>query len=147
VQGNIKQELRWDTEQEMPTMQKYMRLTRPYFGDSLIIWPEAAIPRLEHQSQGFLINLDMLAAENNSAVVTGILDIRYNVGDFNGMIVLGQTNTEAILLVLGSISKLPKCGHWNLVDHYSEQPIQALALSSMQTELLQSNCRSLVMRC
>jgi apolipoprotein N-acyltransferase len=94
VQGNIKQELRWDTEQEMPTMQKYMRLTRPYFGDSLIIWPEAAIPRLEHQSQGFLINLDMLAAENNSAVVTGILDIRYNVGDFNGMIVLGQTNTE-----------------------------------------------------
>ena len=94
VQGNIKQELRWDLDQELPTMKKYMTLTRPYFDDSLIIWPEAAIPRHEHQSQGFLINLDMLAAENNSAVVTGILDIRYNVGDFNGMIVLGQTNTE-----------------------------------------------------
>jgi apolipoprotein N-acyltransferase len=94
VQGNIKQELRWDLAQELPTMKKYMTLTRPYFGDSLIIWPEAAIPRLEHQAQGFLVNLDMLAAENNSAVITGILDIRYNVGDYNGMIVLGQTKNE-----------------------------------------------------
>ena len=97
VQGNIKQELRWDLEQELPTMKKYMTLTRPYFGDSLIIWPEAAIPQLEHQAQPFLVNLDMLAAENNSAVVTGILDIRYNVGDYNGMIVLGQDQKQNVV--------------------------------------------------
>ncbi len=96
VQGNIKQELRWDMAQELPTMKKYMALTRPHFGESLIIWPEAAIPQLEHQAQPFLVNLDMLAAENNSAVVTGILDIRYNVGDYNGMIVLGQDQQQAV---------------------------------------------------
>ncbi len=96
VQGNIKQELRWDLAQELPTMQKYMTMTRPHLGESLIIWPEAAIPRLEHQSQGFLVNLDMLAAENNSAVITGILDIRQNVGDYNGMIVLGQNGKQAM---------------------------------------------------
>lgn len=96
VQGNIKQELRWDIDQEQPTMKKYMTLTRPHFGDSLIIWPEAAIPQLEHRAQPFLVNLDMLAAENNSAVVTGILDIRYNVGDYNGMIVLGQDQKQNV---------------------------------------------------
>ena len=96
VQGNIKQELRWDIDQEQPTMKKYMTLTRPHFGDSLIIWPEAAIPQLEHRAQPFLVNLDMLAAENNSAVVTGILDIRYNVGDYNSMIVLGQDQKQNV---------------------------------------------------
>ncbi len=77
-------------------MKKYMTLTRPHLGDSLIIWPEAAIPQLEHQAQPFLINLDMLAAEHNSAVVTGILDLRYNVGDYNGMIVVGQDSKEPV---------------------------------------------------
>lgn len=96
VQGNIKQELRWDIAQELPTMKKYMTLTRPHLGDSLIIWPEAAIPQLEHQAQPFLINLDMLAAEHNSAVVTGILDLRYNVGDYNGMVVVGQDSKEPV---------------------------------------------------
>ncbi len=77
-------------------MKKYMTLTRPYFGDSLIIWPEAAIPQQEHRAQPFLVNLDMLAAENNSAIVTGILDIRYNVGDYNGMIVVGQNQKQVV---------------------------------------------------
>ncbi|MAA95722.1 MAG: apolipoprotein N-acyltransferase, partial [Rheinheimera sp.] len=48
VQGNIKQDLRWQPEQEWPTMLKYLDLTRPHFSNAdIVIWPEAAIPQLE----------------------------------------------------------------------------------------------------
>lgn len=91
VQGNIRQELRWDLEQELPTMKKYMQLTRPQLAERLVIWPEAAIPQHERDAQAYLVNLDMLAGENRAAVVTGILDWKRNGDAYNGMIVLGDT--------------------------------------------------------
>jgi len=94
VQGNIKQELRWDPEQALPTMKKYMDLTKPVLSNRLIIWPEAGVPQLEPLAQGYLINLDMQAQEQNSAVVTGILDAKRNGDAYNGMIVLGQQDPK-----------------------------------------------------
>jgi apolipoprotein N-acyltransferase len=91
VQGNIRQELRWDLEQELPTMKKYMQLTRPHLAERLVIWPEAAIPQHERDAQAYLVNLDMLAGENRAAVVTGILDWKRSGDAYNGMIVLGDT--------------------------------------------------------
>ncbi len=95
VQGNIRQELRWAPEQELPTMKKYMQLTRPHLADRLVIWPEAAIPQLEPQAQAYLFNLDMLAAEQRAAVVTGILDVKRNGDAYNGMIVVGDTGVKS----------------------------------------------------
>jgi len=95
VQGNIRQELRWAPEQELPTMKKYMQLTRPQLSNRLVIWPEAAIPQIEPLAQGYLINLDMQASEHQSAVVTGILDLKRSGDAYNGMIVLGQQDPKA----------------------------------------------------
>jgi apolipoprotein N-acyltransferase len=95
VQGNIRQELRWAPEQELPTMTKYLQLTKPHFAKQLIIWPEAAIPQLEPLAQAYLINLDMQASEHNTAIVTGILDYKRNGDAYNGMIVLGQHTQQA----------------------------------------------------
>jgi apolipoprotein N-acyltransferase len=95
VQGNIAQDLRWDPEQEAITMRKYMELSRPHLNTDLMIWPEAAIPQLEPLALAYLFNLDMLAAENNTAVVTGILDYKENGEAYNGMIVLGKFGNEA----------------------------------------------------
>jgi len=95
VQGNIKQELRWDPEQELPTMKKYMQLSKPHLQQQIIVWPEAAIPQLEPMAQAYLLNLDMQAAEQQSAVITGILDYKRNGDAYNGMIVLGKTGTAA----------------------------------------------------
>ncbi|MFN6971662.1 MAG: apolipoprotein N-acyltransferase [Rheinheimera sp.] len=92
VQGNIKQELRWVPEQELPTMKKYMQLTKPHLQQQIIVWPEAAIPQLEPLAQAYLYNLDMQAAENNSAVITGILDYKRNNDAYNGIIVLGRSS-------------------------------------------------------
>lgn len=95
VQGNIAQDLRWDPEQEAETMRKYMELSRPHLNTDLMIWPEAAIPQLEPLALAYLFNLDMLAAEHNTAVVTGILDYKENGEAYNGMIVLGKFGTQA----------------------------------------------------
>lgn len=93
VQGNIKQELRWVPEQELPTMKKYMQLTKPHLQQQIIVWPEAAIPQVEPLAQAYLFNLDMQAAENHSAVITGILDFKRNDDAYNGIIVLGKSTT------------------------------------------------------
>lgn len=94
VQGNIQQELRWDPDQALPTMKKYMDLTKPVLNNRLVIWPEAGVPQLEPLAQGYLINLDMQAQEQSSAVITGILDAKRNGDAFNGMIVLGQQDPK-----------------------------------------------------
>lgn len=97
VQGNIKQDLRWAPEQEWPTMLKYLDLTRPELtAHQLVIWPEAAVPRLEPLAQDFLENLDKSAFYSNTAIVTGIIDYRQQTGEaWNNLIVLGKTTADA----------------------------------------------------
>ncbi|WP_240223116.1 apolipoprotein N-acyltransferase [Rheinheimera hassiensis] len=96
VQGNIKQDLRWAPEQEWPTMLKYMDMTRPNFQADLVIWPEAAIPRLEPVAQDFLDNLNRAALYQNTAVISGILDYNSQTEQaWNNLIVLGKRHTDS----------------------------------------------------
>lgn len=97
VQGNIKQDLRWAPEQEWPTMLKYLDLTRPYLAThQLVIWPEAAVPRLEPLAQDFLENLDKSAFYSNTAIVTGIIDYRQQTDEaWNNLVVLGKQQPNA----------------------------------------------------
>ncbi|WP_241698010.1 apolipoprotein N-acyltransferase [Rheinheimera pleomorphica] len=91
VQGNVKQELRWVPEQEQPTMLKYMDLTRPHFQTDLVIWPEAAIPRLEPLAENYLDNLNRAALYADTAVISGILDYNFHTQQaWNNLIVLGK---------------------------------------------------------
>lgn len=92
VQGNIKQELRWAPEQHWPTMLKYLDLTRPHYATSdLIIWPEAAIPQIEPLAQDYLENLNKALLFNETALVTGILDVNLKTHNaFNNLIVAGR---------------------------------------------------------
>ena len=96
VQGNIKQELRWAPEQEWPTMLKYLDLTRPNFNVDLVIWPEAAIPRLEPLAQDYLANLNRAALYADTAVISGILDYDMNTRQaWNNLVVLGKRNADS----------------------------------------------------
>lgn len=91
VQGNIKQELRWDPAQEVSTMRLYLELTTPHLGTPLIIWPEAAIPRVEILAEPFLFELDALLAEYQSSLITGIIDYNfYSSEAWNSLITLGK---------------------------------------------------------
>ncbi|MDX1676997.1 apolipoprotein N-acyltransferase [Arsukibacterium sp.] len=97
IQGNIKQALRWQPEQEWPTMLKYLDLTRPHFSTAdIIIWPEAAIPQLEPLAEVFLDNLNKAAFYNNTALITGILDYHSATEQaWNNLIVLGKDRASA----------------------------------------------------
>lgn len=96
VQGNIKQEMRWQAQQEWPTMLKYLDLTRANYDADLIVWPESAVPKLEPLAQEYLTMVNTAAAFNNSAIITGIQN--YDVSSkayFNGLIVLGKKDQQS----------------------------------------------------
>ncbi|MCW8090706.1 apolipoprotein N-acyltransferase [Alteromonas sp. ASW11-130] len=96
VQGNIAQSLRWTPEQDRPTMKKYRKLTEPLWESDLILWPEAAIPKLEPLAIDYLVNLDKVAAKHNTSVVTGIVNYNHETkAAWNSMIVLGKKEEDA----------------------------------------------------
>lgn len=98
VQGNIEQSMRWQPELDQITIDKYLALTKPYWGYDIIIWPEAAIPKLEIMSTELLQYIDTKASAAGSGFVTGVVD--YNIKTkvaFNSLIALGldaETNSE-----------------------------------------------------
>ncbi|GGW75836.1 apolipoprotein N-acyltransferase [Alteromonas halophila] len=96
VQGNIAQSLRWVPEQDGPTMEKYRTLTEPLWDNDVIIWPEAAVPKLEPLALDYLAEIDKKAAQTNSALVTGIVNFNWENDDaWNSMIVLGKKQPDA----------------------------------------------------
>ncbi|GAA5219208.1 apolipoprotein N-acyltransferase [Corallincola platygyrae] len=91
VQGNIEQSMRWQPEQEWPTMLKYLDLTRPNYDADLIIWPEAAVPAVEPLAQEYLDNLNQVTSHNQTTLVSGIVDYNFDTKQFyNTLIVVGE---------------------------------------------------------
>lgn len=96
VQGNIKQELRWVPEQDEPTMQKYLKLSENLWHNDVILWPEAAIPKLEPLATRYLQDLDQKAFESNTGLITGIVNYNFETYQaFNNLIVLGKVDSDS----------------------------------------------------
>lgn len=94
VQGNIHQELRWVPEQDWPTMKKYLDYTEQHLDSDIIIWPEAAIPKLEPLAEEYIHHVDQLALENQTGIITGIANYNFETREaFNNLIALGQSRT------------------------------------------------------
>jgi apolipoprotein N-acyltransferase len=90
VQGNIQQELRWVPEQDLPTMLKYQNMTAAHWDADVIIWPEAAVPKLEPAALDYLHEMDKLAVTHNSALITGIVNYNFETREaYNNLIALG----------------------------------------------------------
>lgn len=96
AQGNIPQSLRWVPEQDASTMQAYLDLTESLWENDLIIWPEAAIPKLEPLAQSYLVSLNERAFQENSALITGIVNYNWETDEaWNNLIVLGKRTPNA----------------------------------------------------
>jgi len=72
VQLNIPQELKWQPAQRRKTLKLLEKLTREYWQNDLIIWPETAIPLLYNQAQPFLNKMSALASAHDSNIISGI---------------------------------------------------------------------------
>ena len=93
VQGAIPQELKWDPDLQQHTLNLYLSLTDPFWGNDLVIWPETAIPMFYHQATSVLESLRTQAITYGTDVITGIpsqdTDSRKY---YNSIIVVGSNN-------------------------------------------------------
>ncbi|WP_246058437.1 apolipoprotein N-acyltransferase [Litorilituus lipolyticus] len=95
IQGNIEQSIKWQPEEEWPTMLKYLDLTRVNYDADLIIWPESAVPALEPAVQEFLSTVNQSALLNKSTIITGILNYNFESKQyFNALITLGKKHSD-----------------------------------------------------
>lgn len=95
IQGNIAQSIKWQPEQEWPTMLKYLDLTRINYDSDIIVWPESAIPALEPAVQDYLGTVNRSAILNNSAIITGLINYNFESKDyFNALLVLGKKTAD-----------------------------------------------------
>ncbi|QOL24502.1 apolipoprotein N-acyltransferase [Thalassotalea sp. LPB0316] len=96
AQGNIAQSIKWDDEQEWPTMLMYLDMARANYDADIIVWPESAIPTLEPMAQDYLDLVNQSAGMNDSAIITGILDYNFETKSYyNALITLGNSQTES----------------------------------------------------
>jgi apolipoprotein N-acyltransferase len=96
VQGNIEQALRWTPQQDQPTMDKYKNMTADHWNNDVVIWPEAAIPKLEPLAAEYLSEMDNIAAQTNTGLITGIVNYNFETREaYNNLIGLGQKNKDA----------------------------------------------------
>lgn len=99
VQGNIEQSIKWEPEQQWPTMLKYLDLSKQNFDADIVVWPESAIPAIETMTstQEFLDIANTTATLNKSSIITGIINYQFEAKEYyNALVVLGQKHQDDI---------------------------------------------------
>lgn len=92
AQGAVSQDLKWQPDQLLPTLELYRDLTTAALGSALILWPEAAIPAAYGQVQRYLDQVDQLSRARGSTVLLGILRENPDTGAIqNALVALGAT--------------------------------------------------------
>ncbi|MCB1686615.1 MAG: apolipoprotein N-acyltransferase [Pseudomonadales bacterium] len=81
VQGNVPQTVKWQPETRAPIIEKYLRLSEPYWGADLILWPEAALTAFEHEIPDLLARLNARGQRTGTALVLGIPGLEVRPGD------------------------------------------------------------------
>ena len=72
VQGNIPQNLRWNTDQVQHILSTYQSLSESQSHSDLLVWPEGAIPLATYQASQFLQQMHAELTKTHSALITGI---------------------------------------------------------------------------
>lgn len=89
VQGDIPQQMKWNAAYIKNTLQKYYDLTQPHWDSNIIVWPEAAVPLLLQNAQGYINLIDSQAKQHHTALILGI-PIQQGFSYYNALMVLGN---------------------------------------------------------
>lgn len=91
VQGNITPLDKFAQSDPLGTLEKtYQKLTKPYWGHDLILWPESAIPLPLPLVQSYIDKLQIEAEKHNSTLITGVQVINNNNQYHNSLIAVGK---------------------------------------------------------
>ncbi len=111
IQGGIPQDKKWLAEQRQPTLDLYRQLTDLNRDSQLVVWPEAAVPALMDQVDGFLDSVAAEARRHETDVLTGILRRNPATGQLeNTLIALGpggQVYSKRHLVPFGESFPVP----------------------------------------
>ncbi len=123
IQGNVKQEVKWQPQQIQNILQTYWQLTNQHWDSDLIVWPEAAITITNFDAKDFLQELDQTAKQHRATVITGIPILKINEY-YNGVIALGMGHGEYLkrhLVPLGEY--VPLRFIFDFFNHYVQIPM------------------------
>ncbi len=88
VQAAIPQELKWRPELREQSLELYMTLSAPYWGDALVIWPETAIPAFSYRVTEFIEKLQGISKKYNTVFLSGIPSKKPGDGDYYNSIMM-----------------------------------------------------------
>ncbi len=75
IQGNIPQEQKWERDHFLPTLKKYISLTKENMSADVVVWPETAIPAYyDVVERGALRQFIKDAQILNTDIVIGVID-------------------------------------------------------------------------
>ncbi len=95
IQAAIPQKLKWLPEMREQSLELYMQLSEPYWGNDLVIWPETAIPAYNFTVASFINNLSALTSKYQTTFLSGIPSKEPEVREyFNSVMMLSQGNTS-----------------------------------------------------
>ncbi len=72
VQGDIDQAVKWLPENREMILERYLRLSEPYWGVDVMVWPEAALTMLAHQAGDVLASLAERGKAAGTSLVLGL---------------------------------------------------------------------------
>ena len=72
IQPDIPQSIKWQAGAFNRIIQTYLDMSSELWGTDLLIWPEAAIPRLYQNATPLLEQLDEKASQSGTTLITGI---------------------------------------------------------------------------
>lgn len=95
VQGGIPQELKWRPELREQSLELYMSLSAPYWGNDLIIWPETAITAYSYMLPDFINKLTKLTTKHQTTFLSGIPSKQIEAGDYyNSVMMLSEGKVD-----------------------------------------------------
>ncbi len=72
IQPNIPQSIKWQPGAFDKIIGSYLEMSEELWGTEIVIWPEAAIPRLYQNATALIAQLDQQAKRSHSTLITGI---------------------------------------------------------------------------
>jgi apolipoprotein N-acyltransferase len=92
VQGAVPQNLKWQEDNQEPTMARYSMLDERAWGARLIVWPESALPVVANEIPEYLQNLAKSGRDHHADFAIGLVNYQVATAQyFNGLYVIAQS--------------------------------------------------------